>query len=367
MNILYYFEPWIELSRPHLRYHNLRYQLGPQIRSIKKNLHDVDIKIALGEGTLHKCSLDRYDLEGCEYVVLEQSELKTFSENYLSASITLFNEELEPSQAYAEYLRDKLNGWTPDIVISFLSPLPNLKRIWPSSNVFYAEFGIFSRAPYPRTFYFDPEGMFCNSSLRRYSSNLLSENANEIDIKLLNNFRIDYLQAFYQQRSILDADLLRAASLYECKLLLPLQFSSYFGFDCCAQYADQFEYLTDVLDSIPGNIGVFVTEHTGWQEVITEHNISFLKDRYPNLLWSPHLSKIRAASQYLLAEVDGVVTVSSSVGLQCMVWDKPLYSPWNSHLKGFSETETLAAISIENIRGYKKGRYDNAVIELLSR
>lgn len=368
INILYYFEPWVELSRPHLRYHNLRYQMAPQIRDIKKNYPGAVIKVALGEGTLHKCQADRYDLEGCDYVVLGKSELRQFFGNYLSASVSLFNGgDRELSGQYAEYLKSKFEGWQPDVVISFLAPLPDLTGVWPGVSVFYAEFGMFSRAPYPRTFYFDPQGMFRNSTPRQYAAELLDTPVDKDAALLLTDFRENYLYPFYRQRPVLDEELAKAASRFDCKLLLPLQFSGYFGFDCCSSYADQFEFLTDVLDSIPPEIGVFVTEHAGWQEVITEHNIGFLRDRYPNLLWTPHFSKVRAASQYLMAEVDGVITVSSSVGMQCMAWDKPVYSPWDSHLAGFSQVDSLRGISVEKIRSYRKGTYDNAVVQLLTR
>lgn len=365
MNILYYFEPWVELSRPHLRYHNLRYQLGPQIRNLRRAYSDVKIKIVVGEGTAHKCAKERYDFEGCEHVVLKSADLKGFWGNYLEASLALYNGDAET--AFAAHLSQAVDGFVPDFVISFLAPLPDLSKVWPDAVTLFAEFGIFSRAPYPRTFYFDPQGMFAKSSIQTCASELLDAAASAEDLELLKEFRQRNIHAFYQQHKILDANLAEAAAKFECKLLLPLQFSNYFGFDACASYADQFEFLTDVLDSIPSEIGVFVTEHTGWPEVITDHNISYLRDRYPNLLWSQRLSKIRSASQYLLSEVDGVVTVSSSVGLQCMAWDKPLFSPWQSHLAGYSQVRSLDEITVQKIKSFEPGTYDRAILALLGR
>ena len=367
MNILYYFEPFIELSRPHLRYHNLRYQLGPQIRALKNSNSDIKVKIALGEGTLHKCVTDHYDMEGCQHIVLQRNEIKEFYPNYIATANSLYNGDKKSSEAYSKYLAEKLDGFIPDVIISFLAPLPDFDAVWPNVVTLYAEFGIFSRAPYPRTFYFDPEGMFYNSSIRSHASELMSADASDDDLKLLTDFRSQYVFPFYKRHPILNNELVKAAANYEYKLLLPLQFSAYFGFDCCSTYVNQFEFLIDVMDSIPKNIGVFVTEHNGWPEVITEHNIKYLRDHYPNLLWSPHLSKIRSASQYLLSEVDGVVTVSSSVGLQCMMWDKPLFSPWKSHLSGFSQVNDLKQISIEKIKAYQPGTYDRAVLSMLTR
>lgn len=356
----------MELGRPYLRYHNLRYQLGPQIRGLKQR-SGVQIKIVIGEGTFQKCQNDGYDFENCEVIVLTQNELRHISLNYLSASNLLFKREESVSKVYAELMAEKLNDWIPDVVVSFLAPLPDLSEIWKDVTTIYAEFGIFSRVPYPRTFYFDHHGMFRNSALRVFSHELLNGKPNPEDVEHLRNFRNNYLYPFYLKRRILDHELAKKSSGFEIKLLLPLQFSNYFGFDSCSNYADQFDFLISILDSIPKNIGVFVTEHSGWPEVITQHNLQYLQKRYENLLWSPRLSKIRAASQYLLPEVDGVITVSSSMGLQSMAWDKPLFSPWESHLKGFSFVNSLSDITVDIIKSYKSGCYDNVVIELLSR
>lgn len=367
MNILYYFEPWVELGRPHLRYHNLRYQLGPQIRAIKRENPNADVRIVIGEGTQHKCVTDRYDYEGCDVTVLPARELLTLFPDYRSAANALYCGDSAATRAYGDYLAAKLNGFVPDAVVSFLAPLPDLRRIWPNSITVYAEFGIFSRAPYPRTFYFDPQGMFDRSSISRHATELLESTIDDSDVALLREFREQYIRPFYAERQILDTELATHASRFKYKLLLPLQFSQYFGFDCCADYPDQFEFLIDVLSHVPSDIGVFVSEHSGWPAVITEHNIEYLRDRFPNLLWAPRLSQIRAASQYLLNEVDGVISVSSSVGLQALLWDLPIYSPWRSHLSPYSQVTHLREITAEKIESYRPGTYDAAALSMLTR
>ena len=242
-----------------------------------------------------------------------------------------------------------------------------MSTAWPDALTLYAEFGIFSRKPYPKSYYFDVAGMFYQSSISQYASEILNSRYSSEEIFRLNRLRNETIFPSCQNSVIGTLPLKLKAEQFQCNLLLPLQFSGYFGFDCCAPYVDQFDYLTNVFDTIPSNIGIFVTEHDGWPKVITHHNIHYLEDKYPNLLWSPEFSNITAVSQVLMPLVDGVITVSSSMGLQSMLWDKPVFSPWQSHLKGFSFVDSLGEISIDNIRSYQTGYYDAAILTLLSR
>ena len=68
-------------------------------------------------------------------------------------------------------------------------------------------------------------------------------------------------------------------SQFDKNVLLPLQFSNYFGFDATCNYKSQYDFLIDTLERTPEDIGVIVTEHTGWEPTITEHNIEHLKKR----------------------------------------------------------------------------------------
>lgn len=366
MKILYYFEPWIELAKPHMRYFNLKDQLGPQIRSLKSTYPEIEIMILIGEGTAHKCAFEQYDFDKCDYVLeIKQCDLKKFYPNYLDASKALYLKH--QSHDYANFLASETCGFIPDIIISFLAPLPDLSTVWPDALTLYAEYGIFSRQPYPKSYYFDTNGMFSQSSIRKYASEIMGAKFSNEDISQLNSLRHETIFPAFHNTGINNLPLKQKSEQYQCNLLLPLQFSNYFGFDCCAPYIDQFDYLIDVLDTIPSDVGIFVTEHHGWPEVITHHNIHYLEDKYPNLLWSPEFSNIPAVSQYLMPIIDGVITVSSSMGLQAMLWDKPLFSPWQSHLTGFSFTDKLSDVTIEKICNYESGHYDATILSLLSR
>ena len=73
MKIVYYFEPWVELERPHLRYHNLRYQMAPQAKQLAKQGHEV--LFLIGDGTYQKCILEGYNFDNIDVEVINQDEL----------------------------------------------------------------------------------------------------------------------------------------------------------------------------------------------------------------------------------------------------------------------------------------------------
>nr|WP_255570719.1 hypothetical protein [Cohnella sp. CFH 77786] len=108
-------------------------------------------------------------------------------------------------------------------------------------------------------------------------------------------------------------------------VLLPLQFSGYYLFDSICDYQSQFEYLTDVLEKVPRNIGVVVTTHPEYKG-LTDEVLAYVQEKYPHFIYDKQFEDYYASSQYLMGEVDGVITVSSSIGLQTLFWDNKLIS-----------------------------------------
>lgn len=342
MKIVYYFEPWVELERPELKYHNLRYQLGPQIEDMINNGHDVTI--VLGDSLYKKCERENYIFDAANYSVIEQGELRDIFDNYLSATCKIVKGELtrEQEHSFTNLIVSKIDG-EPDVIISFLSPIEPLRYFYKNTILLYCEFGIFSRTPYPRTFYFDKNGMFKNSYLRNLPE--------YIKIRF-DDFKVPNLEKL--KTEVIYKGLMKVDPFYNINfndgsfkkiVLLPLQFSEYFGFDAYSPYKSQFEYLIDILERVPNDIGVLVTEHVGWKPVITQHNLEYLKSTYKNFIFVKDVYNYRNSSQFLLDKVDGVISVSSSVALQAMMFDKPIFCEWESHLKDLSVVDSISDIN----------------------
>jgi len=370
MNVLYYFEPWVELGRPNLRYHNLRNQMGPQIHSLIKNGHDVSVLI--GDSTYLKCTKDNYEFDGATPYVIDQFDVHSIFKNYLDATVRLHRNSItlnEKQQLIKLYKRVLCKAKTPDVIISFLTPAEFIKDLFPDAIILYTEFGIFSRAPFPRSFYFDYDGMFGDGFIAKNQQELATykispEQKNELEI-----IRKSFLFDEISRKNPLSNLLIDPAGKYEKIILLPLQFSQYFGFDAHCHYQSQYEFLVDVLERIPNNYGVLVTEHNGWEPVIVTENVEYLLSVYPNLIYKPEIYKYTNASQYILPFVDGVISVSSSVGLQALLWDIPIFCEWKSHLKAFSRVKKLEEIEDYYCKNQADGEgvFDGALYYLLSR
>src|SRR5215217_4302335 len=366
MHIAYYFEPWIELGRPYLRYHNLRYQLGTQIERVAKAGGDVRVSVILGEGTYAKCLADGYEIPGAEFCVIPSEDLRQVFPDYASAADSLARGTHTDAQARAmiDLIYRALGNRQPDVFVSFLSPAPFVERLWADTLVLFAEFGMFSRIPYPRSFYFDAFGMFGQSYIARFASELQALKPAPESQAALAALRGTILKKALKP-NLPKLDVFSRMKRNRHNVLLPLQFSRYFGFDTCCGYASQYDFLVDVLERTPADVGVVVSEHNGWEPVVTEHNEEFLSRKYPNFISTSHLRNFTNLSQFLILECDAIASVSSSVGLQAAFWDKPLFALGNSHLNTFSAGPMGEAGNV--IASHEKGRFDGAISHLLER
>jgi len=368
MHILYYFEPWIELSRPELRYHNVRYQMLPQARGLIESGHT--ITFLMGDSTYYKCLEENLDFGKVEVKIILQTDLKKIFKSYNEATISLAKHSISGEKEkiliklYESILKDVL---VPNVIISFLTPASFFNKIYNEALLLYTEFGIFSRAPFPRSFYFDPFGLFKDSFLRQYEKELKSLVLSSSEEEELYSFRKAFLYEGINLKNPFKYLNLDPMSKFDKIFLLPLQFSNYFGFDAYSNYDSQFDFLMDILEKVPKNIGILVTEHNGWEPVITEHNLNYLQNNFDNFIYKPDIYSYTNASQYLLPLVDGVISVSSSVGLQALLWGKPIISVWESHLKLFSPINKIEDISEFILEEYDPKQNDAILYYLLTR
>jgi len=361
MNYVFYFDCWTELGRPELRYHNLRYQMGPLIKGLVDKGDDVTVVI--GEGLNFKAEKDNFDFSGANKVVILEEELQRVFSGYYEASRNLYEKKINRKQKkYIQLLEDKLPEKI-DVFISFLSPADFLRDSYPDTKFLYTEFGIFSRAPYPRTFYFDPSGMFNNSIISKFSQEILEHEPLDSDKAKLKDIKSELLSEYlYEETNTESIEWLCELKLkYSKVILLPLQFSDYFGFDSHCKYKSQYDFLVDILNRVSPDIAVIATEHTGWGEVVNEHNISFLQNKYPNFITDKSNNAVNISTQELVPLVDGVISVSSSVGLQALFWDTPVFCEWDTHLKNYS-----SVTSIDHINKFFESNttVDNSVLSI---
>lgn len=244
----------------------------------------------------------------------------------------------------ASEVRQACGDFRPDLVISFSMPCLFLKEVWPDAVCMTAEAGAFSRSPFPFSLFFDHQGMYRNSGPARHKvGDYRAADASEM-LALVRDFRARSADLLTSQDPFSSYGF---RDRYERLVLLPLQVCGWYSFDDQAPYSTQFEYLHDVLSTMPREIGVVVSEYIQWGPILRDEgshqNLQYLRDRFPNLIFHDRFRQYASPSQYLVHHVDGVWTQSSNLGYQALLWGKRLGTTAQTHLRNIAHELTIPA------------------------
>lgn len=210
---------------------------------------------------------------------------------------------------------EKFGSWTPDLVFSFL-PAPYLRDVWPEAQIVYLESSVFSREPYPWTYYFDALGTMQNAFLSRHAAQINALAAPPETLRAVAEYRARTAALFERETRVKEyfAELrkrFRHIFLFACNL------DHYFGVEAFSPYETQFEFLEHVMASVPPDTAVIVTQHPEPATTpLPERCLNDLKDVYPNLVADDFFFNMTNPSQCSLAFADGVIAQMSTVGLQ---------------------------------------------------
>lgn len=232
-----------------------------------------------------------------------------------------------PVQILLRHLGQAVRDFEPGIILTFAASAEYLKSLWPNARIIYVEAGAFSRPPFPASLIFDPAGIYNESPFARAGKSLAQTTQAEPRM-LAARFRDAALNKIRQQSPF-------GANGFERKfeklVLLPLEVSNSDSLDGQSPYRSRFEYLFDIAAQTPREIGLIVTEDERWGEVLTElppqGNLTFIAEKFPNLILDARFRKYAHSSQFLVPMVDGVWSVSSPVGVQAALFGKHLGSP----------------------------------------
>ncbi|MFH2068542.1 MAG: hypothetical protein ABII89_03650 [Candidatus Omnitrophota bacterium] len=343
MNILFYIEPMIEREKPFLKiaWWVFSYKL---MKALKKDISaDYNFCVIANEPTISKIPPENEPQKYNIIPVTQEELLSPFNLDYFTASMAWYNEIYTQSQIEqtASLMKRKLGNFVPQIIITF-SPVPFLKRLFPESLIFFMEYGIFSRRPYPETFYLDPLGNFKNSFIMKYKEQIGNQTISKEQRQFIQRVKAKYIP-FLASRDPFTNLAKEKLKGFKKSLLVPLESSRFYGFDGNCQFTSQFQYVLYVLSRIPRDIGVIFTAHPEWP-ILNREVVSYLTATYQNFIYDEIFEHYYSPSQYLIRHVDGVVTVSSSVGLQTLLFEKKLIVLGQSHLNVMSD-----AYSLDNI------------------
>ncbi|WP_152019922.1 hypothetical protein [Aliarcobacter butzleri] len=319
MKILFYVEPLIEQDKPYWKDGWVGVFCNNIIKTLEQSENNYEFLIMTNEAIAQKVNIET------PIIQLTQKELLAPFEttNYMDATKawhceTYTSEQLEN---YKNLMSEKLNGFIPDIIITF-SPVPFFREMLPNTLILHHEYSIFSRLPYPESWFLDPVGMHSNLFLNKFEDEIKSTQLTDKQTGLLNGFK-ELCQNILASKSPFKKIFDEKRKQFDYLVLLPLQFSRYYSFDDIVPFKSQYEYCVYVLDKVPSNIGVVVNTHPEYP-VISKEAVEFLKTKYPNFIYEDEFNTIYASGQFILPFVDAVITVSSSLGLQTLLFDKKL-------------------------------------------
>lgn len=254
-----------------------------------------------------------------------------------------------------ELLATKVPGLdSVDLVVAWETPANHLRDACPNARIVHQMPGFLSRVPFPELFTLDVGGLFNESVLASHIDEIRSTPVDPRATALLQNIRARLLTFIAGNAPFSRADL-DPERRYKKLVLLPLQVTEQYAFLTDSGYESQMGLLLDVLDSVPSDVGVVVTQYasaSSSEKVLSAERYFQLKQSYPNLVYDGRFDVIDNISQYLLAVVDAVVTVSSSIGAQALLWNKPLIALAQSHLLGLATHGSVSEYINEVNRGH---------------
>lgn len=355
MKVLFFLEPSIEHGNPYFRYATLRNSIVPQAKSLKDS-HE--ITLVASEHIVNKAIAEGYNqffdsIIGINSIEWEQNEssanrLVRYQKNKITST---------DIGHIKRNLSALLNNDAPDLIIVWESPAYYFNEIYPNTKVLYQTPGFFSRPPYSSLIMFDEALLHSGFS-----------NNDEVDKNSLDNLeavrKID--KAFLEKYSPLKKYVDQVYKEFDRVILYPLQIDNYFMINALLPVGrTQFDILIETLKNTPQDVGVWVTNYKSkdiQSAVLSVQNIAYLRSYFPNFIYFEETDNIPYVSQFLVPELDGVVTISSSVGYQAAYYKKQLYLLGEENqLSNFSSSLELEQF-FENVKNQKTNNKDNEII-----
>ncbi len=362
MNILFFLEPSIELGNPVFRYATLKNSLLPQIKSLRSEGHEVIT--FLSESVAQKCIDENKLNEVGNVAVIDPLEWMN-GEGYFPRSMRHQEKKYFPGEV--EIIKNLLlrsiddSDFSPDIIIVWESPAYYLETIFPEAKIVYQMPGVFSRPPYANMVSFDSGLLADSSKIRQYTPN-----DNELnDLYELREKDEFFLSSVSPTRHLVE----NIKREYSKVVLLPLQIDNYFMISSVlGEGKSQFDVLVECLKKLSSDVALLVTNYISrdtQSAVLSPESIKYLRSKYPNFKYFEETNLIPWVSQYLTKEVDGVITISSSLGYQAAYWGKPLLTLGESHISEFASATNFEEF-YEQINGTNLYFKDEMLLSLMN-
>ena len=315
----FYVDPKVDFRLPSFRSYPITNIFGSFVKNIRNEYRETECVLYAGREVLENIISSGGTVSSYDKVeIVELSGYERFDSDLKS---------------------NKLDLKSYDMVFIWESSVSSLDLL-ENQKVLHLSPGYFSRLPYSYHITLDFKGFFKDSWLASFSDkkSFLSNREAYIDVcrdYFLNN------SYFFEREFDLSVPLYikRKLKEYSKVLMVPLQVGDYFASNHPLG-SSQMDFLRKALKTIPSTCGVLVTQYktsTLSDQVVTEANYPSLKSEFPNLIFDSRLDVIPNISQILLPHVHGVVTVSSSLGLQAKIAGKYLATFGDTHLSSIAD------------------------------
>lgn len=317
MKVLFWVPPWEAQGDLFFFDNAFQNHLLPQANTLADA--GFEVTLAIGEGYLTPhLNIAR----GIKIVPLNQLEASRLLIGHPDPNVELHSvgKECAISLRIAEWLEGLLPA-NIDIVLLWENPAPFFEALYPSAVVISQMPGTFARDPFPHLVTFDPAGLYRRSSLVTIDE----IRAKPKELSATSEFKDKTRDIFTRLRPY-SRDALTGGKGVEGTLsLLPLQISAHYAFRAETQYSSQRDLLLDAISSVRGKDTVIVTQYNSRHysdRVMNEALVRLLQKHHPNVIYRSEFDEIPTISQLLLPICDRILTASSSIGLQALVWNK---------------------------------------------
>ncbi|WP_199608808.1 HAD family hydrolase [Flocculibacter collagenilyticus] len=340
MKILYYLESLVEQQNPFFRAGALKNTINRQAQNLLKFGHE--ITVFTSKHVYEECINQGVEFSGLNIIKVDLPEILSVYRNAEhSAKINYECHDKQKLNDLASFYENKLNGFVPELIISWESPNNVIKNLFSDVPCLHMMPGFFSRVPLPELTLLDPCGFFKDSAMSIFKDDIQNYQATAKELKLVKGIRETYFEGYLSSYTPFTRQSLDPENKFRKLLLLPLQVSGYFSFDFHTAHRNQMDFLISVLAQVPDDVGVvvtqYVTRHTK-DTPINSDTVAFLKSNFSNFIYEPVFDSLDGVSQYLLPLVDGVISTSSSIAFQAAFMQLPVYMYGNSHIEVVSES-----------------------------
>lgn len=367
MKILFALDPWI-----------YRDTVGDQLYTLENiflssinALHDYghDVKLLIGEDMADTIATKKLKISCSLHRLLLKDLYEIYQNHYEAHKIQHEDRNTDQQKnMFKGLVQNALDDWSPDVIISFTTPVSIWKKCFPKALSMQFENGIFSRSPYPYLCQLDPFGFLSSS----YPYVFLKELRNK-QISQKQTSRILQLRKKYQDEIFSIYNPIKREELVDYPdqkiVLVPLSYNGAVINDSASIYKSQLDFLLKVLYNTPNNIIVLFTKHSlQMRGEIPQVSEEYLMRQFPNLRYHDKFDHYAFSSQWLTPIVDAIVSLNSTVAYHGALWGKKVFALGNCEINSVAMSTDLRNIEnvLSNTEEYNQKAY-NVLYHLLTR